>query len=230
MILPTGFGLTRTRRLPAFRILDRSYPPARLVKTMLDTRGWKIVRSRGGLTTLSIDGALLTMHTPRATTVIWEWFEVWEKHYLPPSDLKGKTVLDVGAGCGETACFFFRHGAKKVICVEIDPDQNKLAQFNSAINGWNAEVVGRGFELEDLRSDVDYMKMDCEGCEAALLLGREMPAFPHVIELHGQELLEGFMRTGRFRVAAQGRNPIIRADGLEAKPRLDVPLVLAEGA
>jgi|GEM_PF-1843353 hypothetical protein len=40
----------------------------------------------------------------------------------------------------------------------------------------------------------------------------------------------GLTRTGRFRVAAQGRNPIIRADGLEAKPRLDVPLVLAEGA
>lgn len=187
-----------------------------------------MVRSRGGLTTLSIGGGLLTMHTPRAATVIWEWFEIWERYYLPSFDLKGKTVLDVGAGCGETACFFLRHGAKKVICVEIDSDQNKLTQFNSVINGWNVEVVGRGFELEDLRSDVDYMKMDCEGCEAALLLGRETPVFPHVIELHGQELLSGFMRTGRYRVAIAGKNPIIRASGIEAAPELGALVAPAE--
>jgi len=42
--------------------------------------------------------------------------DMWHKHYLPI----GQTVLDVGAGCGETALFYLKHGAQRVICIEAD--------------------------------------------------------------------------------------------------------------
>src|SRR5207245_11276968 len=42
----------------------------------------------------------------------------WHKWYLPQKSIEGKTVLDVGAGCGETAFFYLKHGAQHVICVE----------------------------------------------------------------------------------------------------------------
>ena len=41
--------------------------------------------------------------------------EMWHEQYLPC----GKKILDIGAGCGETALFYFKHGAEKVVCVEI---------------------------------------------------------------------------------------------------------------
>ena len=34
--------------------------------------------------------------------------------------VRGKTVLDVGAGCGETAFFYRLYGAKKVVAIEAD--------------------------------------------------------------------------------------------------------------
>ena len=43
----------------------------------------------------------------------------WNKYYLPIY-VKGLTVLDVGAGEGETAKFFLEQGARKVICIEPD--------------------------------------------------------------------------------------------------------------
>lgn len=48
-----------------------------------------------------------------------EW-KIWEKYYLPPFPLYGKTILDVGAGCGETAFFYILYGAKKIIAIEPD--------------------------------------------------------------------------------------------------------------
>lgn len=54
----------------------------------------------------------------------------WERNYLPIS-VKGKIVLDVGAGEGETAKFFLDHGAEKVICIEPDPKAFKLLELNA---------------------------------------------------------------------------------------------------
>jgi hypothetical protein len=61
--------------------------------------------------------------------------KIWHSTYLP---LKIKahdghglgTVLDVGAGCGETAQFYLNHGAERVISIENDPDCLKCLRTN----------------------------------------------------------------------------------------------------
>ena len=49
----------------------------------------------------------------------------WEEWYLP-SSLSGKKVLDVGARWGDTAAFFMKHGASKVIMIEADKTMEKI--------------------------------------------------------------------------------------------------------
>src|SRR5437867_10380800 len=39
--------------------------------------------------------------------------DLWHKWYLPPDGVEGKIVVDMGAGCGETAQFYLLHGAKQ---------------------------------------------------------------------------------------------------------------------
>ena len=57
-------------------------------------------------------------------------YKEWEKWYLP-IDVKGLIILDVGAGEGESARFFLEHGAKKVICIEMDDVCFKRLELNA---------------------------------------------------------------------------------------------------
>ena len=115
----------------------------------------------------------------------------WQKHYLPVS-VKGKTVLDVGAGEGETAFFFLSHGAEKVICIECDGEKASNLQKNSFNH--NIESYFRKFNLTDLDKRFDFLKMDIEGYEEALL-GVNLHA-PAVIEVHGLQLVDKFRDAG----------------------------------
>ncbi|HZY47161.1 MAG TPA: hypothetical protein VFE96_05120, partial [Candidatus Bathyarchaeia archaeon] len=124
--------------------------------------------------------------TPYFFGVIYgEWLD-WKRYYLP-FDLSGATILDVGAGCGETALFYFLHGARKVVCVEQDAHLSEIIHENIRSNGWNAEVLTREFGLDLLKIGFDFMKMDCEGCETELLGAPSIP--PCVIEVHSDNLL-----------------------------------------
>jgi len=108
---------------------------------------------------------------------------LWEKYYAPV-DVKGMTVLDVGAGCLETAAFYLGKGASKIFCVEKDPDAFALAKENQQNNpSMNVELINEPFSLKQLELPHDFLKMDIEAAEAALLkfdgkLG------PCVIEAH----------------------------------------------
>jgi hypothetical protein len=42
----------------------------------------------------------------------------WNTDYMPPGGLKAKRVLDVGAGCGESAMWFLAQGATGAVCGE----------------------------------------------------------------------------------------------------------------
>lgn len=57
----------------------------------------------------------------------------WEGSYAPIS-LEGKTVLDVGAGTGETAAFYFSKGARKVVAIEPNPLAFNLLKENTRMN------------------------------------------------------------------------------------------------
>jgi protein-L-isoaspartate O-methyltransferase len=161
-------------------------------------------------------GADLTMSIDRAGMMVGEWFDVWNRYYLPTSiPLDGKTVLNVGAGEGETAAFFFSRGAKRVICVEPDPRRASRLLVNAEKNSWNCRVIQEKFSADHMVAEpFDFMEMDCEGCEAALLdpaLKSRLGSFPCTIEVHTPKLLAEFLRDGRFYVAKTwGNTSIVR--------------------
>lgn len=111
-----------------------------------------------------------------------EWGE-WERLYLPDEGVRGKTVLDVGAGGGETALFFLKHGASRVVCIEPNPRYCDMLRLNARSQGWRVEVIERKVRHEDLMEGFDFLKMDAEGAEDLLL---EFDAiYSASFEIHG---------------------------------------------
>jgi SAM-dependent methyltransferase len=142
--------------------------------------------------------------------MLWEWRK-WKRDYVPPFPLAGKTVLDVGAGSGETAYLYFLSGAKEVVCIEPDPQEAALIEENSANLGWKTKVICEPFKLEHLTvRKFDFVKLDCEGCESMLLSLPEIKV-PMALETHSLSVTEGLEKKG-FRKAgreAQSKDIVI---------------------
>ena len=152
---------------------------------------WNVVQTDGALV-VRIGRTTLTLTPFYLFLLLTEW-DLSIEYYLPEFSLQGKVVLDVGAGCGETDdSSYFNHGASKVICVECDKEALAHLRKNSARNNWNVEILDHSFELGDINREYDFMKVDCEGGEVALL-GSEHDLGPCVIEVHSAELCDVFM-------------------------------------
>jgi SAM-dependent methyltransferase len=146
--------------------------------------GWKITESDSGLVKLSRADENLLMQRHYASVMLMEERN-WAAWYLPRGfSLRGKTVLDVGAGNGETASFFFRNGASRVVCIERDRDAARLLSHNARRNGWNVQVMHASFEPKFLALQHDFLKMDCEGGEEGLLDSSVTSLKPCRIEVH----------------------------------------------
>ncbi len=146
--------------------------------------------------------------TPYYMELLWREWRAWSKWYLPPWPLYGKTVLDVGAGCGETALFYYYHGAEKVIAVEPEPSLAPLLKRNGDRNHWNMEIIARPFDESMLGRRFDFMKMDGEGCEAQLLSLEVLP--PCAIEVHDGTDAEMLQERFGLEVLPQKGNWILR--------------------
>jgi len=118
--------------------------------------------------------------------------KVWERFYAPHA-LEGLTVLDVGAGCGETADFYLKRGARKVIAVEPDKKAFEILKANMIENNMEVEPINEYFALGHLKITHDFMKMDCEGGES-LLLEYDSKLKPSVIEAHSEPVAIKLMK------------------------------------
>jgi hypothetical protein len=126
----------------------------------------------------------------------------WQKHYLP-IDLQGKVVLDVGAGEGETAMFFLRHGASKVICIEPCAEAYGYLLINQKSHPFRIIAINKKFDLNHLDIPHDFLKMDIEGYEE-VLLGVKLNT-PAAVEIHGLQLCDKFEVAG-WKVRAMAEN------------------------
>lgn len=75
----------------------------------------------------------------------------WHRIYLP---VKGN-VVDMGAGCGETAFFFLQHGAEHVIAFEDNLDCLKHLYAN----------FGKDSRVTIIPMRIGYWKSDIDGSE-----------------------------------------------------------------
>ena len=104
---------------------------------------------------------------------------LWEQYYLP-ADPKGKTVLSLGAGCGEDAAFYLSKGASKVVCVESDPFAFFLLDSNVKRLKLPVEPISSLFKLEHMEITHDILKSDCEeGEKLPVRLARGAEALHH---------------------------------------------------
>jgi predicted nicotinamide N-methyase len=87
--------------------------------------------------------------------------ELWHRAYLPV----GKTVLDLGAGCGETAQFYLNHGAEKVISIESDSNCYNMLRSNFA----------NDHRVIPILAHIDSIKCDIEGGERDLVIETHFP-------------------------------------------------------
>jgi SAM-dependent methyltransferase len=90
---------------------------------------------------------------------------MWHLYYLPREPLQGRTVLDLGAGCGETAQFFLNHGAGKVVCVE--PESKCLEYLR--------KNFGNDPRVEIVSDFIDHIKIDIEGAEEGMVFEAHFP-------------------------------------------------------
>jgi len=197
-MLKIKLGLSRKKRVPVFYILDRTYLLHKALRKLWHLRRLNEIEHNKEYTILEAKANTLKLTSQHVYLVVDEWKD-WERYYLPHFSLDGKTVLDVGAGCGETAFLFFLHGARKVIAVEPNSKAIEYLRENIQRNKWNVEVIPGCFSLEHLKLDFDFMKMDAEGCEELLL---SLPRLdkPCVIEVHSNTLLNSFIEKGWERV------------------------------
>lgn len=148
---------------------------------------------------------LVYVPPPFNIKIFFHWLDVlanelpiWKKHYAPPFGMKDFTVLDAGAGCGETAWLFLGMGAKKVICIEPDPNRFNLILDNAAANRWNIEAINDYLRPEHVeRPDIDFAKIDIEGGEWFI---KDLKLPPSVLETHNDQTREAFEQRGFWTV------------------------------
>jgi predicted RNA methylase len=116
-------------------------------------------------------------------------------YYLPPFSLTDLTVLDIGACCGETAWYFLKHGANKVVCIECDRARVKIIEENRRNLNLNIEIVPEPFKPEHLSIPHDFIKCDIEGGEVELLPYANILK-PCVVEVHNRWIKEQFEQNG----------------------------------
>ncbi len=99
--------------------------------------------------------------TPVCRAILEHELEMWHNMYLPVSG----TVLDVGAGCGETAFFYLKHGAKQVVCIEGNKDC-----FNNLCSNFKDDD-----RVIPMSSFVNNIKIDVSGYERGMVFETHFP-------------------------------------------------------
>ena len=175
------------------KFLGRNYSPFMLLTILKWGFPWKIINDgKHNDIFLIIHNKVffpLFSNLRHVRMAVCEWND-WNRTYVPPFDLKEKIVLDVGAGCGESAYFYFQHGARKVIGIESNHSKMKYLELNKRLfnhYGFKFKFYLEKFDLQHLQLNFDFCKIDIDGGEVELLKLKKID-FPLSIEVHSQDL------------------------------------------
>lgn len=102
-------------------------------------------------------------------------------------NLEGKTVLDLGCGCGPLAIYMAKHGAAKVTAVDVVPLAAEIAKGNVARHGLSEKVSVHCGDLFAPISDqkFDIIVNDVSGI--AELPGRAAGWYPSAVPTGGED-------------------------------------------
>jgi hypothetical protein len=205
-ILPISrIRLSKRRHVPVIYIGEQSYHPWAFSRIFVKSLGWRFRKVSEELYSVRYKGTTMTLPWPYAFGLAREYFTEWPSYYLPKFSLVGKTVLDAGAGAGESAYFFLQHGASKVLTVERNEMAARLIDKNAEENRWPVERIADAWDNSILQKfSFDFMKMDIEGDEKQLLEIDEL-SFPAVVESHTPELTKALC--DKFRLKARTVRP-----------------------
>ena len=112
----------------------------------------------------SQDEILAIQAYPAYWAFCWASGQVLARYILDnPELVRGKRVMDFGAGSGVVAIACVMAGAKQVIACDIDPDALLSCQENAKLNNVNYELHGDLFEFDQeldllIAADVLYDK------------------------------------------------------------------------
>jgi hypothetical protein len=116
-------------------------------------------------------------------------------YYLPLNGVKGKLILDVGGGCGETAKFFLEHGAFRVDIIESNEKCREFLDYNSEYHNIRAWI--KKFDIRDIYYDYyDLIKLDIEGYETELIPYLDEFNIDMVLETHSRYVTDKFIEKG----------------------------------
>lgn len=162
-------------------MLNMHIPFSRTVKILIKN---KILESQ--INKISVNWVFDKFHKDMIVAEYDEWLKTYGA--LP---INNNTILDIGAGEGETALFFKYHNAQQVIAVEPNKEFFSYLKVNAEKNNFLA--INEKISLPLLRQympHVDAIKCDIEGYEELLLNCNIVK--PIVLELHGLPLIEKF--------------------------------------
>lgn len=107
---------------------------------------------------------------------------------LLASDLKGKRVLDMGAGTGILSILSRKLGASEVVGVEIDPDAADNARDNARLNEAEVEMLTGDSSLLEGLGTFDLLAANINRNVILADLGR----YAEALRTGGEMLLSGF--------------------------------------
>jgi hypothetical protein len=113
-------------------------------------------------------------------------------------DLKGRSVIDIGASIGDSAIYFSSLGASKVYGFEMESELCEVAEENIKRNNltdkvqvFNQQATAKlidTFILQNVLKNI-LMKIDCEGCEYEIVYNMSDESFQClndiIMEYHG---------------------------------------------
>ena len=136
-------------------------------------------------------------------------------------DVKGRTVVDVGAGIGDSSIYFALNGAKKVYAFDVNVsylEKNiKENNLKDVVEPIRCECgLSNNLDNITLKYNIPYesvLKVDCEGCEYGFF-GVSPPRLISryhtiIIEYHnGVQHLADLLKASGFNVTIKGNKKI----------------------